>query len=124
VRQSITVTASSGLTPEELARILDAQRDFLLEARTSEEVRLKRQQLETALRETEQLLPEVRKRVGGDHFQGEVLRNAERTLAEARQALLKQELGALAQALDPLTRTLSVFRGMVTPGGQGAPRRS
>ncbi len=42
---SITVTASSGLTSEELQRIIDEQRDQLLEQRQAAETRSKADEL-------------------------------------------------------------------------------
>ncbi|MGC4116338.1 MAG: hypothetical protein QM765_17535 [Myxococcales bacterium] len=46
-RQSITVTASGGLTQDELARIMEEQRDYLLEAQVDEELRKKRSEVQS-----------------------------------------------------------------------------
>src|SRR6185369_2492369 len=57
LEQSITVTASGGLTPDELKNILEAQADSLLEARISSEVQQKRNALTSAAAEVSALIP-------------------------------------------------------------------
>jgi molecular chaperone DnaK len=118
-RQSITVTASGGLTEEELARIMEEQRDYLLEVRASEEVRQKRQELEAAVAEAQGLLPRVRELTAGSDFGNDALSKAERYLNAARQAIGQGELTALVQSLDQVNRTVNLFRGVVQRMGQG-----
>src|SRR5215467_3383728 len=64
LEQSITVTASGGLTAEELKGILEQQADSMLEARISSEVEQKRNALTSAAAEVSALIPRVRQLTG------------------------------------------------------------
>ncbi|HET9451743.1 MAG TPA: molecular chaperone DnaK [Aggregicoccus sp.] len=118
-RQSITVTASGGLTQDELQRIMEEQRDYLLEARATEEVRLRRAELDASLKELTQLLPRVRELTRGTDFGQDALSKAEQTAAQARTALSGTELGALVQGLEQVGRAVNLFRGVVQRLGNG-----
>ncbi len=118
-RQSITVTASGGLTQDELQRIMEEQRDYLLEARASEEVRLRRAELDASLKELTQLLPRVRELTQGTDFGQDALAKAEQTAAQARVALSGTELGGLVLALEQVGRAVNLFRGVVQRLGNG-----
>jgi molecular chaperone DnaK len=118
-RQSITVTASGGLTQDELQRIMEEQRDYLLEARSTEEVRLRRAELDASLKELTQLLPRVRELTQGTDFGQDALSKAEQTAAQARTALAGAELPALVQALEQVGRAVNLFRGVVQRLGNG-----
>ncbi len=59
LQQSIQVTASGGLTEEELKRILEEQADLMLEARTGEEMQLRKMELKGLITETEELIPRL-----------------------------------------------------------------
>ncbi len=113
LRQSITVTASGGLTEEELRRIMDEQRDYMLEAKMSEELRARRNELEGSIREINELMPKVKKITTGSEFGVDVVAKAERTLAEARKALDQNHLGEIVQSYDQMSRTLNLFRGVI-----------
>ena len=118
-RQSITVTASGGLTQDELQRIMEEQRDYLLEARASEEVRLRRAELDASLKELTQLLPRVRELTQGTDFGQDALAKAEQTAAQARTALSSSELSSVVQALEQVGRAVNLFRGVVQRLGNG-----
>ena len=77
LEQSITVTASGGLTPEELKNILEQQADTMLEARISSELEQKRNALSSAAAEVSSLIPRVRQLTGSSEFGREALRRAE-----------------------------------------------
>ncbi|MBX5482790.1 MAG: molecular chaperone DnaK [Myxococcaceae bacterium] len=112
-RQSITVTASGGLTEDELRRIMDEQRDYLLEARMSDELKQKRGELENVLREIGELFPRVKAITSGSEFGSDVLVKAEKGLADARRALEKNDLSEIAASADQMGRTLNLFRGVI-----------
>ncbi|MFL5321862.1 MAG: molecular chaperone DnaK [Myxococcaceae bacterium] len=112
-RQSITVTASGGLTEEELKKIMEQQGDYLLEAKSNEELRLRRGELEAAVREVNELLPQVKKLTAGSDFGSDAVAKAERALTEAKSAIAGNQLGAVVDALDQLSRTANLFRGVV-----------
>ncbi len=112
-RQSITVTATGGLTEEELKRIMDEQRDYMLEARVSEEVKARKSELEGTLREVNELLPQVRQITSGSDFGVDVLAKAEKGVAEAKRAMEQNNLSAIVDSQDQMARTLNLFRGVI-----------
>jgi molecular chaperone DnaK len=113
LQQSITVTASGGLTDTELKDILEEQGDFLLEARASSEVMLKRTALENVAREVEALVPQVRQLTGSSEFGREALRKAEGVLAAGRAAIKSEDLILLADTVDQLEKTRTLFVGVL-----------
>ena len=118
-RSSITVTASGGLTEEELQRIMDEQRDYLLEARASDELKAKRVELDGAIREVGALLPRVRELTAGTDFGQDALAKAERAIESGRQTLAVGTLAQVVDAHEQLSRTLNLFRGLVQRLGNG-----
>jgi molecular chaperone DnaK len=118
-RQSITVTASGGLTEEELKRILEEQADYLLEARSVEELRGKRGELETAIRQLDGLLPKVKEITVGTDFGAEAIHRAQKTIAAAKGALQQNALPPVVEALDQVSRTLNLFQGVIQRIGGG-----
>ena len=113
VQQSIIVTASGGLTDTELKDILDDQEDLMLEARTSSEVLLKRTALETAAKEVEALMPQVRQLTGSSEFGRDALRKADAILSSSRSAAKSEDLILLADWIDQLEKTRTLFVGVL-----------
>ncbi len=113
VQQSIIVTASGGLTDTELKDILEDQEDLMLEARASSEVLLKRSALAAAATEVEALMPEVRQLAGGSEFGRDALRKAEGILASSRAAARSEDLILLADWVDQLEKTRTLFEGVL-----------
>ncbi|MHB8872967.1 MAG: molecular chaperone DnaK [Myxococcaceae bacterium] len=112
-RQSITVTATGGLTEDELKKILEEQGDYLLEARTSDELKTKRGELQAISREVAELLPQVQRITDGSEFGIDAVAKAMKNLEAAKRALDGATLSAVGESLDQLTRTLNLFRGVV-----------
>jgi len=117
-RASITVTASGGLTKEELARIVEEQKDYLLEAHTSEEARKRAQQLSGLANDLESLLPKLRELVASATLGAEVLAKAERQLERARKVAASKELPSLTAACDDLSKTVAALQGVLAKLGQ------
>ncbi|MGO8968272.1 MAG: molecular chaperone DnaK [Myxococcaceae bacterium] len=113
LQQSIIVTASGGLTDTELKDILDEQADFLLDAGASAEVLLKRTALENAAKEVESLMPQVRQLTGNSEFGRDALRKAEAVLASSRAAAKSSDLILLADWVDQLEKTRTLFVGVL-----------
>jgi molecular chaperone DnaK len=112
-RQSITVTASGGLTEEELKKIMEEQGDYMLEAKTSDDLRTKRDELQTISREVSELLPQVQKITDGSEFGVDAVAKAMKNLELAKRAIEGSNLAPVADSIDQLTRTLNLFRGVV-----------
>ncbi|MFZ5469531.1 MAG: molecular chaperone DnaK [Myxococcota bacterium] len=114
VKQSITVTASGGLTEDELRRIMEEQGDYLLEARASEELTAKRGELAGLLKQVSELLPEVQKLTDGSEFGVDAVAKAVKHLEGGRRAIEgNAPLEAVSEAVDQLSRTLNVFKGVM-----------
>jgi len=113
LQQSIIVTASGGLTDGELKEILADQEDLMLEARASSEVLLKRAALETAAKEVEALMPQVRQLTGSSEFGRDALRKADGILASSRAAAKSEDLILLADWVDQLEKTRALFVGVL-----------
>ena len=113
LEQSITVTASGGLTQEELKNIIEQQADYMLEARISSEVEQKRNALTSAAAEVSALIPRVRQLTGSSEFGREALRRAEEVIASARAAAQGEDLTALTDWVDQLERTRVLFVGVL-----------
>jgi len=118
-RQSITVTASGGLTQDELARIMDEQRDYMLEAHADEDTRKKRNEVHSLLGEVDSVLPKVKELVAAKTLGGEILIKVEKVQKNAKQVVEGRDLGALLSAAEDLAKTLAALKGVVAKLGKG-----
>ena len=121
-QQSITVTATSGLTEEEMKRILDERVDELLERKqTTQEFDLRRQRMSATMAEIEGLRPAVQEALERTRFGKDAVQKAEAVLTRVRQAIESRDTGALAEQEEALERTLQLFKGLAGAGrGPGA----
>jgi molecular chaperone DnaK len=111
--QSINVTATSGLTEDELKRILDEHLDDLLEKKQSTvEVERSRARIASAIAEIEGLVPAVQAALERSRFGRDAIQKAEGVLARARQALDGRDTDELALVDEALERTLQLFKGL------------
>ncbi len=116
-QQSITVTATSGLTEDELRRMVDANKDYLVESRQSEESERKKQAIERALDDIEKLLPEVERTIAGSEFGQDAVRKARAVIERAKGAIAANDQAAITEVSDSVTRTLNMFKGVVARKG-------
>jgi molecular chaperone DnaK len=112
-QQSIQVTASGGLTEEELKHILEEQADLLLEARSEEVVKVRQTELRGLMREVTELIPQLQQATNGSEFGQDAVGKANRALESARQVVERGDLNRVTESIDTLTRTLSLFRGVL-----------
>ncbi len=118
-QQSITVTATSGLTEGELKRILDEQLDDLLEKKaTSGEWEEKRARALAAMVEMEALVPAVHEALERTKFGKDAVHKAEGVLARARAAIDARDAAALGREEEHLDRTLQLFKGLAAQARQ------
>jgi molecular chaperone DnaK len=120
-QQSITLTATGRLTPEELAKILESQNEYLMEDRELEELHSKKQKLEASIREVQDLLPKVKKIITTSEFGSDALKRVDETLRIGMEALKGRSLAAIVQSTDQLSRTLNMFRGVIQKIGSPDP---
>ena len=112
-QQSITVTATSGLTEDELRRILDERLDDRLEKKaTSGEFEERRDRAQGIVREIEGLVPAVHEALERTKFGKDAVQKSEGVLARVRAAIEVQDLAALAREEEGLERTLQLFKGL------------
>ncbi|MCP3062463.1 molecular chaperone DnaK [Myxococcus sp. K38C18041901] len=116
LRQSITVTASSGLTEEELKRIMDEQRGYLMAARISEELKTKRVELDTLARDVMDALTRARLLPGGGGLTPDAVPRAEQVLEHARQVRANEDVAALGRACELLAGCLAQLKGSARGG--------
>ncbi len=113
-RQSITVTATSGLTEDELKRILDENLDEMLEKKQSGEFARMRDRAQATISEIESLVPAVKAALAKSKFGKDAVQKAEGVVARARAAIEAQDLTQLAAAQEQLDRTLQLFKGLAS----------
>lgn len=111
--QSITVTATSGLTEDEIKKMIRENEQYMVQVRESEQVDGRRDHLRRALREIERVMPEVEASVEGSSLGRDALRKAQDAVARAREALGSGSLNELNANCDALDRTLAVFHGIL-----------
>ena len=114
LEQSITVTATSGLTEDEIKKMIDANRDYMLDVRTGQEFEKQRHQAEKMLDEIEGLFPQVSEIISGSDFGQDAVKKARGVCERARQAITARDAVALGEAVEALTRTLNMFKGVVS----------
>src|SRR5690606_38693637 len=115
--QSITVTATSGLTEEELQKLVENSQHYMVEVRASEEFERQRQQAERLIAEVRELFPQVEGIMRGTSFGRDAIAKAEAVLARAQNEIRNQDPRSLQEVVESLERTLNMFRGVVSKTG-------
>jgi molecular chaperone DnaK len=113
LEQSIQVTATSGLTPEEVKAMMESARDHLVERRGSEEFEAARQEADKAVTEIERLFPQVEQIVASSDFGRDAIDKSKTIVQKAREAIKKQDVAAVREQIEGLNRTLRMFKGVV-----------
>ncbi|MCA9594147.1 MAG: molecular chaperone DnaK [Myxococcales bacterium] len=111
--QSIQVTATSGLTQDEIKQMMDSAKDYLVERRSDEEFEKARQEAETMIAEIERLFPDVERVVGTADFGRDAITKAQGVVDRTRQAIEQKDAAAVKEQLEQLARTERMFRGVV-----------
>ena len=114
LEQSITVTATSGLTEEELKKMVEANQDYMLEVRSGKEFDKHRHSAEKILDEIEGLFPQVSDIISGSDFGQDAVNKARMVCEKARQAITQRDTEQLIETTEALTRTLNMFKGVVS----------
>jgi molecular chaperone DnaK len=114
LEQSITVTATSGLTEDEIRHMMDENKDYMVEVRSEQEFERQRQAAERLVDEIETLFPRVTEIIGGSDFGQDAIRKARGVCERAREAMAARQLQALTDASEALGRTLNMFKGVVS----------
>jgi molecular chaperone DnaK len=113
LEQSIQVTATSGLTREEIKSMMDNAKDDLVDRRTSEEFEGAKQEAEKLIAEIEKLFPQVQQIVASSDFGRDAIEKAKAIVDKARQAIDRKDAAAVKEQIEGLTRTHRMFKGVV-----------
>jgi molecular chaperone DnaK len=113
VEQQIQVTATSGLTRDEIKSMIDGAKDELVERRSSEEFEGVKQEAEKLIGEIERLFPQVEQIVASSDFGRDAIEKARAIVAKARQAIQKRDVALVKEQIEGLTRTHRMFKGVV-----------
>ena len=115
LEQSITVTATSGLTEDEIKKMIDANKDYMVEVRTGQEFDKARHQAEKALEEIEALFPQVTDIIAGSDFGQDAVKKARAVVDRTRAGDQREGPDRRSpDATEALNRTLNMFRGVVS----------
>ncbi len=114
LEQSITVTATSGLTEDEIKHMVEANKDHMVDVRTSKEFDEARHEAETLLRDIESLFPDVQQIISGSDFGQDAVSKARAVCDKARAAIASKNLSQLLECTEALGRTSNMFRGVVS----------
>ncbi|MFT3921193.1 MAG: molecular chaperone DnaK [Myxococcales bacterium] len=112
-QQSITVTASSGLTRDEITDMMEQSRDLAVTRRTSEEMEQAKQEAVRLIAEIEKLFPQVERVVAGSDFGRDAIEKARAVVSRARACIETGDASQLKEQLDALARTQRMFKGVV-----------
>jgi molecular chaperone DnaK len=112
--QSITVTATSGLTEDEIRRMIQENKEYLLELKENEEFERDKQQTEKAIDEVEKLFPEVERTISDSDFGQDAVMKAKVVLERAKSAISSRDRQAVLDTRDSLNRTLNMFKGVIS----------
>jgi molecular chaperone DnaK len=113
LEQSIQVTATSGLTREEIKAMMDNAKDDLVDRRTSEEFEAAKQEAEKLISEIEKLFPQVQQIVASSDFGRDAIEKAKAIVEKARAAIEKRDAALVKEQIEGLTRTHRMFKGVV-----------
>ncbi len=114
--QAIQVTASSGLTAEEIARMAESASDFMMERKSDEAFEATKQRAETLIGTLEAMFGEVESAIGGADFGRDAITKARAAMERAQQAILARDTAAVTSQLEQLERSEKMFRGVVSRG--------
>ncbi|HEX9621547.1 MAG TPA: molecular chaperone DnaK, partial [Polyangiaceae bacterium] len=112
--QSIQVTASSGLTQDEIKTMMEGAQEYLVERRSDERFEATRQEAETLISDIEQMFPEVERLVGSADFGRDALSKARSVVERARGAIETGSVESVKEQVEQLGRTQRMFKGVVT----------
>jgi molecular chaperone DnaK len=107
-RQSITVTASSGLTDDEIKKAAQANEDWLLGQKEDPDFQARKAKAEELFKEFEALWPRL---TAQDGLGPDPLQRAQAALSAARLQVAQKESEALAGSIDKLERMLGAIKG-------------
>ena len=120
--QSITVTATSGLTEDELRDLVRQSQSYMIELRASEELERRRQHAEKLIDTIRGLFPQVEDAMSGTRFGRDAMAKAEAVVQRAELDLARGDSKNLLDTMDSLDRTLGMFKNVMHKKSEAAHR--
>jgi molecular chaperone DnaK len=120
--QSITVTATSGLTEDELKDLVKQSQSYMIELRASEEIERRRQQAEKLIDTIRGLFPQVQEAMSGTRFGRDAIAKAEAVVQRAEEDLARGDARTLLDTMQSLDRTLGMFKNVMHKKSEAAHR--
>ncbi len=112
--QSITVTATSGLTEEEIQNMIQENQDYLVELKKGESIEERRASIRRAIREFERFSAQIEQ---DPAHQSDIFRqlhsHTARAVEQAQNALNDSNLDALSATDESLQRALQSFKALI-----------
>jgi len=115
LRQSITVTASAGLTEDEIKTAAKANEEWMLGQKEDPEFQKQRVRADELFKQFDELWPRL-KQAAANGLGNEPVQRAEAALSVAKLQVQQKESAGLAGSLDRLERMLGALRGAVERG--------
>jgi molecular chaperone DnaK len=113
LKQSIQVTASSGLTSEEIKGMVEDSKDYLVDRRSTEEFDTARQDAEKIIRELDRMFSKVEEMVTGSEFGQEALAKAKDLIERSHKAIEARDVQMMLESIETLKRTQKMFKGVL-----------
>ena len=111
--QAIEVTATSGLTEDEIQQMMEEHRDYMVDVKSSEDLEQRRVEVQRCIHEIEKLMPQVEQALQGLDFGADAIRKAQEVVQQGKDAVGTGKMDALSTSDEALNRTLTMFRGIV-----------
>ncbi len=112
--QSIQVTTSSGLTRDELDKMVDSAKDFLIDHRSNEEMAATQHRAERLIADIERMSPMVEELVASSDFGRDAMSKTRDVVDQAQSAIRAQDAVALAEHVESLERAFRMYKGVVS----------
>jgi molecular chaperone DnaK len=113
-QQSITVTASSGLTKDEVRQMAESSHEYMVERREADATKGAVQDIESLVSEVERLMPQVEAMVKSSDHGSEAMDKAREVIDAARAAIRTRSGAELDQVQESLRRTLRMFKAVLS----------
>ena len=111
--QVIEVTATSGLSEEEIQQMMEEHRDYMVDVKSSDDLERKKVDVQRAIGEIEKLMPQVQSALKGLDFGADAIKKAQDVVSQGKDALQSGKSDALSGSAESLNRTLTMFKGIV-----------
>jgi len=110
LKQSITVTATSGLTQDEIKDMMTQGKQYLVERRLSQQQEERRQQIEKLLAQLNDMFPSVEEMIGATEQGQEALEKVRSAIAKAESVIKTGSDEEMEKTVSVLERTLNMFK--------------